>query len=554
MACSPTIDVVLWLKERNLGKLITEFKERNISIEELCEFEENDLKDFGIGFGLDKFDSARFAKYIMKQKNEQNSAVSRAVVITADEEALLQKLEDRKNDILHLINRADSDSSTTKKINAKNEEIIETQFAELIKQIQQKKQNILTDIAVAQKAKQSIIEKNLQTLREYLTNIENISNTYNRWLVENKMNRYERKDKLAKIVQEECDAKLLPQIADVQVIYNNGLVSPFLSEICKIVNIGLFYPMITDVETVHIGSHHATIKWKAKLSKEHLIYIEQDELDMDHIMMSLRCTKLKTEEVKDADNDVDEDEKMDENEEAIDLIHCIDYELDEETYEYSFDDLNPNCVYLITLKCISMLQKSLVSQHHRDDLNKFKIIEKQFQTLTKFKQFVFSSNLERVNIVNDGKTIRYVNVSDGVLCCVLLGDKIDTNIQKRKFKLTYVIDAKADHIGFGFTTGDFATFEHNDWGFGGHCTFYYSDRDFRGCSEFQHRNNRRLTLQVNNVIHVVVDCSQLYAQIWLDGHDENMVETTLPQEFYIAVSLGGHVGSSVTLTNCQELY
>eukprot|EP00483_Globobulimina_turgida_P010100 UN10119 len=162
------------------------------------------------------------------------------------------------------------------------------------------------------------------------------------------MNRYERKDKLCKLVQEECD-KLLPQIADVQVVYNNALILPFLSEICKIVNIGLFYPVISDFETIRVGSHQVSIKWKAQLSKEQLIYIEQDQLNMDHIMMSLHCQKLETEEVKDADHDFDSENK---ELEEIDLIHCIDYEIDEEEYEYSFDDLTPDSTYLITLEWI----------------------------------------------------------------------------------------------------------------------------------------------------------------------------------------------------------
>ena len=52
----------------------------------------------------------------------------------------------------------------------------------------------------AQQDKQATIDKNVITLKEYLVNIQ-INNEYNRWLIQNKMDRYERKDKLAKIVE-----------------------------------------------------------------------------------------------------------------------------------------------------------------------------------------------------------------------------------------------------------------------------------------------------------------------------------------------------------------
>ena len=486
--------------------------------------------------------------------------MSRAVVITAEEEKSLQKLDDRRSAISSLIARTDSNSSATKTLHAKNEEIIEAKFAELIKQIEERKKTLLASVSTAQQDKQALIDKNVITLKKYLVNIENINNNYNQWLIRNKMNRHERKDKLAKIVDEECD-KLLPQISDVQIAYNHRLVPAFLDQICQITNIGLFYPEITDFEVTKIGHKSVTVKWRAKLRKDHLIYVEQDNLDMSHIMMSLQIQRLKKEEVKDEhdDEDDDEEEKQKDEEENIDemdkeLIHCIDYELDEEEYGYKFTGLRGKSSYVITLKCISIMKDLLITEHHRQDLNSFKPLTLEI-ALAKHEPFLFKQNSTRIAISNDGQTVSYAeNSQSHRKVCVQLGGYIDTEDSVRKFKVTLSLDRHVDHVGFGFIAPEFDNWEHDDWGFGDKCTFYYSDNDFYGSNEFHNNNPNRLELSQCSKIYVQVDCETLIGRLWGDGQDTQFCETTLPKQFALAVSLGRKVGSTISVVTHQEPY
>eukprot|EP01083_Nonionella_stella_P079305 217493_1 len=559
MASAKNVNVESWLVEKNLSSLVEQFTQRNITIEELCQFDEKDLRAFGIGFGLDTFDAARFAKYIVKYKQESvqvaqsttvvDNAISRAVVITADEETLLQKLETRRTQIKSLMDRADS--SNTKKVNAQDQEIIEQKFTELIQEIEQKKQLILKEIVDKQKEKQLLIQQHVITLKEHLQNIDQITNDYNQWLIQNAMNRAQRKDKLSTLVTNECD-KLLPQIADVMVVYNNRLVTPFLAEICKIVNVGLFYPVISGFAVKQIGTKSVTMGWNACLTKEQLIYVEDDNLNMSHVMMCLECHEVEMKE--------DDDDMMDDEEEQDHGMHYVDYEVDEEQYEFTFNHLKTKRTYSVTLKCISMHQNTLISKQQQADMNQFKVMQTTFQT-AKHQSFIFRSDLQRINITNDGKTTAYedANNTGGLfnqsICCVLLGNALNAELddKDRQFKLSFTVDSKADHIGFGFVTTDFTGFEHSDWGMGGQCTFFYSDRDFRGVAPFRNKNSRRLTIASGNTVHMVVNCRELSGKIWVDGQPDEFVETSVPTEFYVAVVLGGRVGSSVTLTECHDI-
>ena len=118
--------------------------------------------------------------------------------------------------------------------------------------------------------------------------------------------------------------------------------------------------------------------------------------------------------------------------------------------------------------------------------------------------------------------------------------------------MTLSIDAKADHMGFGFVNDAFDSFDHDEWGFGGNCILWYSDRDFRSAASFTPSNQRRWTLNQGDNIRIQVDCAQNIGKLWKDNDSINVLETTLPTRFALAVSLGGRVGSQVSVTQCSN--
>ena len=93
------------------------------------------------------------------------------VVITADEEQLLQKLEARKQDILSLIAEADTDSSAMAQSNNEYEKMVTDRFAELIESLEAKKESILLEIGEAQRAKNQLFRQHVVSLKQRLKNI-----------------------------------------------------------------------------------------------------------------------------------------------------------------------------------------------------------------------------------------------------------------------------------------------------------------------------------------------------------------------------------------------
>lgn len=517
-------------------------------------------RSFGIGFGLDNFDAHRFANFIIKykqsqtQQNDDQQIQMQAVVITANEEKYLKILEDRKERIHSLIARSNSNAVAYA-------QIINEKFTNLIQTIQTQKEKIIQQITQEQHKKQHTIKQNVVSLQAYLQNIDNINKEYNQWLIQGKMTRNERKEKLSSIVETECD-KILPLVSDVQVIFDNKMIVPFLNNLCTIINVGLFYPDIVNLKAVNIGTSHVNIGWNASLSKEFSSYIQTDDetsdLSMDHILMSLSLQGSRRQTL--------EDEKEPENENKH-LVHCLDFELDEDKYTYKFVDLQPNTSYRVTLKCMSILEHSLISEHHRSDLKQCKVHSLEFQTLDGTNDLIFSSALARLNIANEGKTVVYQNGFDAKLALALLGDYIDLSEEceaDRVMKLEFNIDAKNDHVGFGFVDKGFDRFEvgPNDWGFGSgggnrafgvndnrarKCILYYSDRDFKTCPEFADMNGKRLQFEEGATVHMVIDCKAAVARIWVGENEGGCVQCGLTKEFAIAVSMGGCAGTAVSL-------
>ena len=64
------IDVKKWLSENELIKLCEIFSKRNVKIEELCEFDDNELKQLSKDMTLDMLDTKRFMKAVHKLQKQ----------------------------------------------------------------------------------------------------------------------------------------------------------------------------------------------------------------------------------------------------------------------------------------------------------------------------------------------------------------------------------------------------------------------------------------------------------------------------------------------------
>ena len=64
------LDVKKWLEENKLMKSYEMFKKRDVQIEELCEFEDDELTELCKDIGLDTLARKRFVKAIHKLQQE----------------------------------------------------------------------------------------------------------------------------------------------------------------------------------------------------------------------------------------------------------------------------------------------------------------------------------------------------------------------------------------------------------------------------------------------------------------------------------------------------
>merc|ERR1712129_365868 len=143
-----------------------------------------------------------------------------------------------------------------------------------------------------------------------------------------------------------------------------------------------------------------------------------------------------------------------------------------------------------------------------------------------------------------------------------MGDLNDEECADQVMKFEFVIDAKNDHVGFGFVNKGFDRFEtgSSDWGFGTSSRsggsrkliLYYSDRDFKICTGFTDMNGNRLQFEAGAHVHMSIDCKTAVARIWVGENEGTCVKCGLAKEFAIAVSMGGSAGTKVTLLQ-QEI-
>ena len=174
----------------------------------------------------------------------------------------------------------------------------------------------------------------------------------------------------------------------------------------------------------------------------------------------------------------------------------------------------------------------------------------------KQKTFLFKTNLNRLSIENGGKTVEYLrdDANDGKLTAVQCGDYIKSEIEKLKMRMRVRIDAKADHIGIGFVTQSFDSFEvgQHDWGFGGaNCVFFYSDADFYGSQEFASQNEHRLEFDVGSIVVLEIDTTtqQRMATLWSEDREDAKCKILLPSQFAVCVVLGTRVGTKVSVVD-----
>eukprot|EP01084_Bolivina_argentea_P277831 474475_1 len=185
------IDIEQWLKSNKLSEIYAVFKRRDVTIEELIEFDENDLITFvKQDLKLDILQSKRFMKGInkIKQKNQlqplSKPIIKHNVILSIKEQNALTKLYQRFDEcsqiqmnIQNTLKQSNPNSLDQNSIKCQND--INVIFMEIKKQILNRKNELLKDIENIKNNKQQILTQQLNTLQsKYIPLIENNKNKY----------------------------------------------------------------------------------------------------------------------------------------------------------------------------------------------------------------------------------------------------------------------------------------------------------------------------------------------------------------------------------------
>ncbi len=204
------VDVSKFLKENRLERATKAFLEREIAIEELTEFAEDELADFATDLGLDTLQRKRFIKAIIALRpdadsnnpnqpssetttsypsqtlNTSPSVFSRAsskplnsdlhhVMLSRDENKAMKKLFARFDKTMILGKELESSFKTLGMASENCKGDINSQIEVVMNVLEDKKKQLLTEIETLKSSKEEKLRVQLDALEDHRKGIANVS-------------------------------------------------------------------------------------------------------------------------------------------------------------------------------------------------------------------------------------------------------------------------------------------------------------------------------------------------------------------------------------------
>eukprot|EP01083_Nonionella_stella_P235186 827236_1 len=189
-----TIDREQFLKDNKLGDKLDVFVKRDITIEELLEFDKADLKLFAKELGLDALSQNRLVKAIMKLKPDINVASSMGtmsmgtgmtgsmsmpsksathVIVSPEEHDAISKLYERYEDSNKLIVNLKESFDLLSTSASKCKIDVNEGFDRLVLNLENKKKELIEECKNIKDDKKNKLMNQLQLLKEYCVEITN---------------------------------------------------------------------------------------------------------------------------------------------------------------------------------------------------------------------------------------------------------------------------------------------------------------------------------------------------------------------------------------------
>eukprot|EP01084_Bolivina_argentea_P260326 439590_1 len=192
------INVQQWLQSNKLSAVYNKFQSRNISIEEIIDFEDDDIKTFAKEtLELDILGQRRFVKAIQKikyknkpmatQKRMMSSLTKQTVIISSKEQECLTNLYQRYDEcskqqttIQKALNPSNKNSINEYEIKCIND--INNIFNEIIQKLIIQKNQLLQHINDINVNKQQLLKQQLNTLQnQYIPSLKAAENKYQQY-------------------------------------------------------------------------------------------------------------------------------------------------------------------------------------------------------------------------------------------------------------------------------------------------------------------------------------------------------------------------------------
>eukprot|EP01084_Bolivina_argentea_P085399 154346_1 len=177
-------DINEWLKQTKLGdKAAQKIIQRDVSIDELIEFEDDDLEDFAKQLELDTLAKNRFIASIRKLKHQKNTNLSkRRVFISQEENNAMLKLYEQYNKLSSLCSSIQKSIQSINEYETQVNHQIENDINSIINNINNKKNELLSDIDNIMNHKKIALQKQLTIMENYTNTVNNGRSKYESYM------------------------------------------------------------------------------------------------------------------------------------------------------------------------------------------------------------------------------------------------------------------------------------------------------------------------------------------------------------------------------------
>eukprot|EP01084_Bolivina_argentea_P016695 31210_1 len=227
MAEGQTIDREQFLKDNKLGDVLDVFVKRDITIEELLEFDKSDLKLFAKEIGLDALSQNRLVKAITKLAPIQDmhaappssstlgtgftSSLSTSfaptgsathVIVSPEEHDAISKLYERYEDSSKLVVSLKQSFDLLKQSATQCKVDVNEGFDRLVLSLENKKTELIEEAKTVKDTKKEKLMNQLQQLKEYCSDITNGKKQYEQYISDPNMDIHKRKHAILTMIDE----------------------------------------------------------------------------------------------------------------------------------------------------------------------------------------------------------------------------------------------------------------------------------------------------------------------------------------------------------------